>query len=170
MDREDKPLVAGAPSMLFWVAIVVASSILLVAQNSAEGYEVFGGVGLAVGSAVTAYRLRGFRGKSQALLSSGQSLEPFDYRAQSRHGTYLILATLLFFFLPFILAGLLDTYSWIGTLAGGVDGWLLSLLAYNFYLSRWERVHRGRLYSSKVWRGTRVAQTGLRFDKLEGPL
>ena len=165
MDREDKRLVAGAPSMLFWVAIVIASSILLIAQDSAEGYEVFRGVGLAVGGAIMASWLRVFWEKSQALLASGESLKPFDYRSQFRQGTYLILAIILFFFLPFVLAGLLDTYSWIGSIAGGVDGWLLSLVAYNFYLSRWERVHQGRLYSSKVWRGTKVAQTGIRFAK-----
>jgi hypothetical protein len=130
-----------------------------------EEYAVFGLVALVLGGTSVAYRIISFRRKSPALLSTGQSLQAFDYKAQSRRGVYLLLAILLFFFLPFLLAGLLDTYSWLGTVAGGIDGWLLSLLAFNYYLRRWEKAHRGRLYSSRVWRGTKVAQTGLRFDR-----
>jgi hypothetical protein len=145
--------------------LLAASSVLLVGGQSVEEYAVFGAVALVLGGTATAYRFFSFRKMSNDLLSTGQSLRPFDYRAQSRHGVYLLVAIFVFFFLPFLLAGLLDTYSWLGTVAGGIDGWLVSLLAFNYYLHRWQKSHRGRLYSSRVWRGTKVAQTGLRFDK-----
>jgi hypothetical protein len=165
MDREDKPLVASQASTLFWIALLAASAVLLVGGQSVEEFAVFALVALVFAGTGTAYRLSSFRRKSASLLSTGQSLQAFDYKAQSRRGVYLLLAILVFFFLPFLLAGLLDTYSWLGAVAGGIDGWLLSLLVVNFYLRRWEKAHRGRLYSSRVWRGTKVAQTGLRFDR-----
>ena len=164
MDRGDKPFAAGMVSMLIWIAIITASLALLVG-GQLEEYAVFGVVAVAIGGANFIYRLNSFRKKSPELLSTGQSLKPFDYRSQTRQGSYLLIAILVFFLLPLLLAGLLDTSSWLGTVAGGFDGWLLSLLAFNYYLHRWERAHGGRLYSSKVWRGTKVAQTGLRFDR-----
>jgi hypothetical protein len=168
LDREDKPVVAGVWSMLVWFAILMASSVILAGGRSVEGYASFGLVALVFGGSILTYRLRGFWGKTRTLLSTGQTLQPFDYKTQYRQGIYVLVALLFFFFLPFLLAGVLDTYAWLGSVAGGIDGWLLSLIAFNLYLGRWERAHGGKLYTSRVWRGTKVAQTGLRFDRQEG--
>ena len=155
--------------MALWTLTIAASLILVVGDGSAEGYLVFVLAASILGGAVLVYRLHAFELRAPALLSTGQDLSSFSYRSQTRQGIYLMVELFAFMLVPLFLAGILDTYAWIGSLVGGIDGWLISLLAFNCYLGRWERNHRGKLYSSRVWRGTKVEKTGLRFDRNEVP-
>jgi hypothetical protein len=165
LSNEDRPLVAGLPSTLLWVLLVAASALLVVAEGSVEGYIVFGAVAGVVLVSTLYYRLHSFSGNVSSLLDTGLAMRPFDYSSQSRRSKYLILGTLVLFILPFGLAGILDTPSWLGSIVGAVDGWVASLLAYNGFLRTWQARHGGRLLKSYQWRGTKVTHTGLKFMK-----
>lgn len=169
MRREEKPLVVGRFSTGLWLAIVLASAGLLIANGTLEGYMVFGAVGGAACVVALSYRIRGFRDKAPALLATGEVLEPYSYSAQVHMGIYLILGLLAALVLPLGLSGVLDASSWLGSVAGVIGGWLTSLLAYNALLSSWQRKHGGKLYQCHVWRGTKVIQKGLRFQKAAEP-
>ena len=166
MASEDKPMVAGRGPILLWACMTLASGVIIVSAGSLEGYLVFATVALAICAAVLYYRFRAFRRKAPALLSTGQALEPYDYSTQARKGVYLISGVLVAFLLPFLLSGILDTASWLGSIIGAIDGWLLSLLVYNVSLGSWQRSHGGKLFQTEVWRGTKVTHKGLKFMKV----
>ena len=169
MERDDKPLTAGRRSLGLWIILIGASVSIVAASGNPEEYVVFAAVAGAVCAMLLFYMVREFRKKVPALLATGQALERYDYTAQARKGTQIILGVLAFLVLPLALSGFLDAPSWFGSVIGGIDGWLVSLVAYDAVLKRWQQTHGGKLYQSLVWRGTKVAQKGLKFQKEAGP-
>lgn len=151
--------------MGLWLALLFASFALVVASASIVEYAVFAAACAFIGAAILWYRLKGFNRVTRTLLETGRALEPYDYSAQARRSVYLIIGVLAFLALPLALSGYLDPASWFGSVVGGIDGWLASLVAYNLLLARWQRRNGGRLYQSLVWRGTKVTHRGLSFQR-----
>lgn len=169
MESDDKPLAAGRWSLGLWIIMIGASVSMVAASGNLKEYEVFAGVAGVVCTILLSYMVREFHKKTPALLATGQALERYDYSAQTRKGVQIILGVLVFLVLPLALSSFLDAPSWFGSVIGGIDGWLVSLVAYNAALKRWQQTHGGKLYQCLVWRGTKVAQRGLKFQKAAAP-
>jgi membrane protein YqaA with SNARE-associated domain len=165
MESDDKPLAAGRRSLGLWIVLIGASASMVAASGNLKEYAVFAGVAGAMCAVILSYMVGEFHKKVPALLATGQALERYDYSAQTRKGIQIVLGVLVFLVLPLALSGFLDAPSWYGSVIGGIDGWLVSLVAYNAVLRRWQKTHGGKLYQCLVWRGTKVAQKGLKFQK-----
>jgi hypothetical protein len=168
LDTDESPMVAGAKSNIFWSTLLGLSLVIIVGTSDLRTVAVFLASAAVVCGAVLSYRLGAFRRRETGLLESGQSLEAYDYSKQVRKLYYLIAGVASAFLVPFFLSGFLDVSTWLGSIVGVTDGWVSSLIFYNAYLYRWQKVHGGKLYFVHVWRGTKVTQSGVRFERAGG--
>ncbi|MFI5421003.1 MAG: hypothetical protein ACHQ1H_08555, partial [Nitrososphaerales archaeon] len=115
--------------------------------------------------AALSYRSQLFLKSSDELLRKGQVTVPYDLRRQHKLLIILIGLTAIAFFAPLLLSSALNSSAWVGSLLGVIDGWILGLLLYNLFLSRWQKRNNGELFILQTWNGNKVTHLGLSFLK-----
>lgn len=163
--RERSRLPAARTSLAFWLLLLILSTLLMVGIKSInlliDWLIPTGATFILLGI----YKINRFRSKEGNLLSTGQCLSQYSYKAQTRKLIFVFFATVICFLLPLFLSSLLGTLIWIGIILGVIDGWIASLVFYNLYLRSWERANHGKLYQIQLWMGSRVGSTGISFER-----
>jgi len=149
--------------MIFWIILLILSALAVLAVNDLTAASTWIGSIAVVGGVVFLSRRNQFIHKASDLVQKGQSLEPYSYSKQTRKLILIFFFVAAAFFLPLLLSELLAFSLWIGCLIGIIDGWILQLVGFNLYLSRWQDEQNGKLYSVQIWKGSKVEYTGLSF-------
>ena len=165
MSGERSKHIAGVRSLIFWLVLLVLSS-LIIADIANFRITVYWIIGLSIiGIGISVYRTMSFQSRTDELLSRGNSFSVYDYKKQTRNLILIIGLTALAFLLPFILAGILGAVFWFASTLGVINGLLAHLVIYNLYILKWERDHGGKIFSVQVWDGSKVTHSGLSFEK-----
>jgi hypothetical protein len=164
-EEERKGAVPRRGSRIFWGVLIVLSIVPILAVR--DTYSLLSWIVsfAALGGVVLFLRIGHFSRSIDNLLKKGQSLEPYSYARQTQKLILVFIFVLIAFFGPLLLTDVVGFSIWVGVLVGVLDGWMLQLLVYSLYLSRWQIKQKGKLYSVQIWNGTKVQYTGLSFEK-----
>jgi len=163
MTKDESKAVAGSRSMIFWCILLVLSILLIVDSGSLEAILAWSACASSVGFVGLLFRLRKFLKNSDELLRTGESTRPYDHGKHFRTLILFLFLTPLAFFAPLFFAAQLSFGLLLGSLLGVIDGWVLGLLLYNFYLISWQKKNKGNLFIFQKWSGREVTHLGLSF-------
>jgi positive regulator of sigma E activity len=161
--RDESKAVAGGKSLIFWVVLLLLSAFLILDSEQLGAIEIWSAFALVIGLAAVYYRIRKFTKSSNDLLQRGESSTPYDHRRQFRTLLLVVFLTPIAFFFPLLLASELSFGFWLGSILGILDGWVLGILLYNFYLFNWQKTNKGKLFVLQKWDGSRVTHLGMTF-------
>ena len=160
---EQAKVAASARSMIFWCILLLMSLFLVIDSGDSLALAIWSLATAGIGFFAFLVRARSFGRNSDKLLKSGEVVRPYDHSSQVKKLVAIMLMTGAAFMAPLFLAAALTFGSWLGSLLGIIDGWVIGILLYNAYLLGWQNKHRGKLYTLQKWNGRTVTHTGLSF-------
>ena len=163
--KEEQQAVASRFSLTYWTFLLVLSGALIALTEDPTAALVWVLFMLFLSISATGFRIQTFLKRANDLLHKGQVTSPYDLRKQHKLVILLMLLTAAAFFAPLLLSAALNSSTWIGSLLGVIDGWILGLLLYNAYLSYWQKKNNGELFILETWNGNKITHKGLAFSK-----
>jgi hypothetical protein len=165
MSTESDRYRAKNSSFASWTMLLVLSLFLLLLIYDSGVTIVWAITFSIVLVGIGVYRVRTFQSKAFDLIKNGSTLSIYNYEAQRKTLMLFLALIIAAFVAPLLLARVLGTTIWLGSIIGVMDGWVGQLLVYNFYLRTWEKRNHGTIYSMQVWEGSKVTHSGLSFEK-----